>query len=250
MSYAISGQRPSPMKAEQHSRRNVHRWRIPAEELLVFRLLPAADRPRWIERVRTPARGQRPQGSHYLDAGLSAVGRSFRESDPRIVEATITALLGKYGATDQPILKDMYRSNVALLQKFKTIDPTRLRPAVYEPVRIALVNPLLPIGEGSVEVPPTQVFSCSRQGVKGIGATWLVARKGGYTEEETSLLCELLHRFLQHQYAKRYPVHPEHCRVADLVNGSIVDRGSLANSGVGKELDGMLGELLEWMSKE
>jgi hypothetical protein len=228
---------------------SINRRKLAANDLLQFLRLPAAEKKGWVEKLR-PTRGRpaHTRDGDYWDRAVKAAHLSFQQQDLRVVDTVIAGLRDKIGATRDTIVQEMYQCNIDLLHTYRSLDLMRLRPAVRSVVYRELSGrEAFPHGPLDVAVQPGAVFSFRQEGQPYIGGTWFLARKGGFPPEERALLCELLHRFLQHQYGKRYRVHPDYCTVVDLVHGIVVDHRSLVNSGIGAKLDGVLEEIVDWV---
>lgn len=78
-----------------------------------------------------------------------------------------------------------------------------------------------------IQAKPSHIYTYGKKGEEKIGAIWFIAKINGYSEEEVGMFCDMLYRFLKHNYSKKYQLIPNHCISVDMLNGHIIDYSQL-----------------------
>lgn len=180
-------------------------------------------------KIEVPSEG----GGDYWITSVSAVNNSYRSNDIEIVNEKIEELREKTRNTNQNIAKNMYQRNVAILQKYKSLDIKKLRPPEkVEFLKKSTANSVLTIKGLQIQTKPNHVFMYNKDGDENIGAIWFIAKLKGYRIEEVGLATELLYRYIKSNYSKKYQLNSKYCLALDVVNGNAVNYFQIENGDI------------------
>lgn len=203
--------------------------KLSVKDLIEFRRKSDKSKKTFVENIKSnkivpPAEG----GRDYWTTGLSAVCNSFRTGNTDHVDDKIDELLEKIANTPHTISKNMYLRNIEILQTYKKMDWKTFRPTdeiLF--LKKSSGNRLLTIKGLEVETKPSHIYMFGKKGEEKVGAFWFIAKKDGYRNEEIGMFCEMLYRFLRHNYSKKFEVSLNHCVAADMTTGRIVDYATI-----------------------
>ena len=173
-----------------------------------------------VDKKRVSADG----GGDYWIPGLSAVWNAYRKNDLTVIDEKIEEVKGKLKETTFTITKNMYKQNIAILDRYKNMDLRKLRPKenlVF--LKKSTGNPILTIKGLEIETKPSSIYEFGTEDAKSIGAIWFTAKVRGYSTEEVGMFCDMLHRFLKQNYSKKYRIASKYCIAVDMISGNWVD---------------------------
>lgn len=167
-------------------------------------------------------------GGDYWISSLSAVWSSYRKDDLTVIDEKIEEVKGKLKETTFTITKNMYKQNIAILERYKNMDLKKWRPKDDQTfLKKSSSNPTLIIKGLEIETKPSCIYTFGAQDVKSIGAMWFTAKVRGYSLEEVAMFCEMLYRFLKQNYSKKYQIVSKYCIAVDMISGNWVDYGGI-----------------------
>lgn len=194
-------------------------------QLIEFRKKSAKSKKTFVEyfksnKIEIPVEG----GGNYWITSLSAICNSYRHDNLNLIDEKIIELQDKFGGTKYSNSKNMYQRNIAILESYKKMDLEKIRPTEnLSFLRKSTGDPLLTINGLQVEAKPSHIFSFGIKEAESIGAIWFTAKVKGYSVEEVGMYCDMLHRFLKTNYAKKYQLMPKYCVAVDMVSGIKID---------------------------
>ncbi|WP_295129099.1 hypothetical protein [uncultured Chitinophaga sp.] len=223
--------------------------KLSVKKLVDFRRKSARGKKTFVENIKstkieTPTEG----GGDYWISSISAIANSFKEDDLRFIDSKIEDLYGRIGDTSRSITKNMYRKNVTILEQYKKIDQKTLRPGVkLSFLKQTGIDSVLAVKGIEVQVKPTHVYTFKTKTEQNAGAVWFLAKIGGYRIEEVGMFCEMLHRFLIHNYSKSYKIDARYCIVVEALTGNWVSYANLIDGSVPRVLNSTLSEISKMM---
>ncbi len=187
-------------------------------------------------------------GGDYWITSLSAVCNSYRQNDFTYAEEKIIELKEKLRSTKRIITKNMYQRNISILQNFKSMDLKNLRPLQNLTfLKRSTGNSVLNIKGLQIETKPSYIFTFGNKEEQKIGAIWFTAKVNGYRSEEVGMFCDMLYRFLKHNYSNKYQLIPKYCIAVDLLSGNTIDYSKIENGALSKLLSPTLEEINKFM---
>jgi len=187
-------------------------------------------------------------GGDYWITGLSGVCNSFKERNLDIIDEKINELQKKISNTGRTNSKHMYQRNIAILQNYKSTDLKKLSPVgKLQFLKKSTANRLLTIKGLEIETKPSQIYLFGKKGEEKVGAIWFATKKDGYRIEEVGMFCDMLFRFLRHNYFRKYQLIPKYCVAMDLLSGNVVDYSQMEVGGLSQILSPTLDEINKLM---
>lgn len=164
-------------------------------------------------------------GGDYWTISLSAVCHAFKENDLQIIHEKIAEVRQKLKSSKGTGTQMMYQRNIKILENYLNIDLEALRPGgrlLFQ--KKSTGNTLLMIKGLEIEVDAKRyhAYAFGKKNEESVGAIWFVSQVKGYRIEEVGIFCEMLYRFLKHNYAKKYSLNSKYCIAVDLMSGYIV----------------------------
>lgn len=195
-------------------------------------------------KIHSPTDG----GGDYWVTSISAICNAYRDENLNIVDEKIIELQQKIKNTKLTIAKNMYQKNVENLENYKALDLNGIRPVEKLSFqKKSTGNPILTIRGLDVEAKPSHIFTFGNIDEEKVGAIWFTAKVKGYTMEEVGLFCEMLYRFLRHNYSSKYQLMPKYCIAVDMVSGHTIDYGRIEEGGISPVLNSTLDQLNKYM---
>ena len=108
-------------------------------------------------------------------------------------------------------------------------------------------NPLLTIKGLQVEAKPSHIYTFGKNDEEKVGAIWFVAKVNGYQKQEVGMFCDMLYKFLKHNYSKKYQLTPKYCAAVDMSSGHAIDYSEIEGGGVSQVLTPTLDEIIKFM---
>jgi hypothetical protein len=178
-------------------------------------------------------------GGDYWTISLSAVCHAFKEDDLQIIDEKIAEVQQKLKSAKATVTQMMYQRNIKILENYLDIDLKKLRPGgrlLFQ--KKSTGNTLLMIKGLEVEVDAKrcQAYAFGKKDEESVGAIWFVTQVKGYRIEEVGMFCEMLYRFLKHNYGKKYSINPKYCIAVDLLGGHIVSYSQIEDGTIPKVL--------------
>jgi len=217
--------------------------KLSVKDLVDFRGKSARSKKTFVENIKlnkpkTPTDG----GGNYWTTSLSAVCNSYKYDDLDVIDEKIAELLEKLSNCSYSRTKNMYQRNIAILEKYKSMDLKKLRPSSKPTfLKKSSGNPILNIKGLQVEAKPSHIFTFGKKDEEKVGAIWFAAKKDAYRIEEVSIFCDLQYRFLKHNYAKQYQLSSKYCLAVDILSGQTINYSNVE----GGELSNVLASTLD-----
>ena len=187
-------------------------------------------------------------GGDYWVSSISAICNSYRQGDFSLADEKITELQEKIRNTKRTITKNMYQKNVEILQNYKGMDLKKIRPTQkISFLKKSTGNPTLTIKGLQVETKPSHIFTFGNTDEEKVGAIWFTSKVKGYTIEEVGMFCEMLYRFLRHNYSNKYQIMPRYCIAIDMVSEHTVDYSKIQDGSLSPMLNSTLDQLNKFM---
>lgn len=184
-------------------------------------------------------------GGDYWVSCLSAISNILLDKDKRRIGGKIAELEERIEETDHKGTKTRWQRNIDILYNFEDFDFDSLRPEdihqLKKPVAISLVD----IEDFPIECKPNFVFWFENDGFREIGATWFIAKLGGYKKSELGMFADIMHRYLVANYSDDYKINAEYCVAVDLVNAREVRYSQILTD----EIKPLLGKTISEMRK-
>ncbi|WPQ61247.1 hypothetical protein SIO70_23080 [Chitinophaga sancti] len=222
--------------------------KISVKDLVAFRKKSDRGKKSFVENIKSskievPAKG----GGDYWISSLSAISKSYKEDDLDITNGKIKELQKKIKGTKHRITKDMYQRNISILERYKNLDPAKIRVnGKLSFLKKSSGNPLLTIKGLQIETKPSLIYTFGSKG-ENIGAIWFTAKVEGYKIEEISIFCDVLYRFLKHNYSKKYQIASRYCIAVDMISGNMIDFSDIESGSLAKILPNTLDEISKLM---
>ena len=164
-------------------------------------------------------------GGDYWTISLSAVCNAFKQDDLQIIHEKIAEVQQKLKNSKSTGPKLMYKRNIAILQNYLNTNAKNLRPEgkLFFPKK-STGNTLLSIKGLEIEVDAKRchAYIYGKKDEESVAAIWFIAQVNGYRIEEIGMFCEMLYKFVKHNYAKKYSLDAKYCIAVDLLSGQIV----------------------------
>lgn len=191
-------------------------------------------------RIDPPSDG----GGDYWVSCVSAVCNAYRYNDINFIDQKIDELRGKADDTAVTITKNMYGRNIENLRHYKVMPYKKWRPSgKLEFLKRKGTNPVLVVKGLEIEVKASLVFRFGNEDEPKVGAIWFFAKKDGFRIEEVGMFCEMLYRFLRHNYARKYTLASQFCIAVDLFSSRAVRYSELESGAVPSALLPILDEI-------
>lgn len=219
--------------------------KISVKELVEFRRKSDRGKKTFVEKIKSniieaPAEG----GGDYWISCLSAICNSYRNNDLNLIDDRVEDLVERLGNTNYNRTKNMYQQNISILQKYKNLDVQKLRPnGKLFFLNKSTGNPILTIKGLQIEAKPSLIYTLGKDGKEKVGAIWFIAKKDGYTHEEVGMFCDMLYRFLKHNFSKKYQVDSQFSTAVEMVSGRILSYSEVVSRSLSTELSSTLDEI-------
>lgn len=223
--------------------------KLSVKDLIEFRRKSDRGKKTFVESIKSkvleaPAEG----GGDYWITSLSAVYNSFKQDDIKIVDKKIDELYRKLSDSQHSITKSMYNRNISILERYKKMDRNTLRPnEKLSFLKKSTSDSLLTIKGIQVKSSPSHIYTFKTKTEEKVGAIWFVAKVNGYRIEEVGMFCDMLNRFLVHNYSKRYQLDPKYCIAVDTLSGHRVEYSQIEDGNISPMLTSTLDELSKLM---
>ena len=219
--------------------------KIPVKDLIEFGRKSPKGKRTFVDNIKStkieiPAEG----GGDYWIASLSTVCTSYKQDDIKLIDNKIDELQEKLGNTRFNRTKDMYGRNISILEKYKRMNLKTLRPSgKLTFLKKSSANPILTIRGLQIESKPSHIYTFGKQGEEKIGAIWFTAKVNGYKIVEVGMFCEMLYRFLKHNYPKKFQIAPKYCLAVEMLSGNTVDYSQIESGRITQSLTPTLEEI-------
>ncbi len=191
-------------------------------------------------KVETPSES----GGNYWVSSLSAVCNSYKTGSFDTIDEKIDELQKKLDDTEATRTKNMYKRNISILQKYKSIDLKKLRPGgKLSFLKKSTGNPLLTIKGLQIEAKPSHIYTFGKKEEEQIGAIWFIIKKDGYRIDEVGMFCDMLYRFLKHNYVKKYQLLLQNCLAVDILSSQVINYSEIEDGTVSQILNATLDEI-------
>ena len=184
-------------------------------------------------------------GGDYWVSCLSAIARTFKAEDLKLITDKIDELEVKYKEVEHKITKDMHRRNINILREFEKYDFKKLRPSKaieYQRKKTGLLG----FKTFDIKVRPQHVFTFGKEGEIQVGAVWFVAKLGGYKTEDLGMFADILFNYLKAGYSK-YSINTKYCIAIDVFKRSHVAYSQIESGKVPAVLIPTLNDLKKFL---
>lgn len=198
--------------------------KLSVKDLVDFRRKSDRSKRTFVEKLKsTKPEPPAEDGGDYWVTGLSAIGNAYRDNDIGIIDNKIDELQAKWSASRRTATKNMYQKNIAILEKYKSMDRKGLRPgSKLSFLKKSTGKSVLTIRGLEIKTKASHIFTFGK-GEESVGGICFVAQKDGYRMDDVGLFCEMLYRFLKHNYAKQYELASKFCIAIDMISGNRVN---------------------------
>jgi hypothetical protein len=97
-----------------------------------------------------------------------------------------------------------------------------------------------------IEAKPCHIFSFSENNSEEVGGVWYIAQLKGFKKSELGMFTDILYRYLNTHYSKKFYVNPRFCIAVDLFNGQEVNYTEIQNGTIPILIDSTLDELIKF----
>jgi hypothetical protein len=206
--------------------------KLSVKALVEFRGKSERSKKIFVEKMKsTKIESPAASGGDYWVTSFSAVCNSYKNNDLTIIDQKIEELKDRITSSVHTISKNMYQKNIANLLTYKELDLNKLRPSgKLSFLKKSSADTLLTLRGLQIQTKPSHIFSFGKDD-ENVGAIWFTAIKDGYRIDQVGMFCEMLYKFLRHNYSKEYRLFSKFCVAVDLVSGQAVNFGDI-ESGV------------------
>ncbi len=183
-------------------------------------------------------------GGDYWISCLSAIRSTFKYDNTDLLDEKIDLLRDKIKVSEIKRIKDQFQRNIDIVNNFKDYDFQHLKPNTdLTFIKQVKHQFLLDIKGLPVEAKPCYIFSFSENNSDEIGGIWFIAQLKGFKKSELGMFADILYRYLDKHYSKKYYVNPDYCIAVDLYNGQEVNYTEIKNGNIPILIDSTLDDL-------
>jgi len=187
-------------------------------------------------------------GGNYWITSLSAISNSYKLNDLQFIHEKKYELEAKLENTEYKRTKTMYERNIAILYKYEDYDFRKLQPSgEIKFIKKHNIDSILTIKGLQIKATPTHVITFQNNDIKEVGAIWFIAQLDGYRQDELGMFTDILFRYLEKNYSKKYNINTQYCIAVDVINNFDVSYLKLQNGEIPSILDKTLDELTKLM---
>lgn len=183
-------------------------------------------------------------GGDYWISCLSVIRNTFKNDNTDLLDEKIDLLRDKIKVSEIKRIKDQFQRNIDIVNNFKDYDFQHLKPntdlTFLKQVKHQF---LLDIKGLPVEAKPCHIFSFSENNSEEIGGIWFIAQLKGFKKSELGMFADILYRYLDKHYSKKFYVNPDYCIAVDLYNGQEVNYTEIKNGNIPILIDSTLDDL-------
>jgi hypothetical protein len=218
--------------------------KLSVQALIEFRGKSDRSKKIFVEKMKsTKIESPDAGGGDYWVTSFSAVCNSYKNNDLTIIDQKIEELKDRITSSVHTISKNMYQKNITNLLTYKNLDLTKLRPpGKLSFLKKSSTDTLLTLRGLEIQTKPSHIFSFGKED-ENIGAIWFTAKKEGYRIDQVGMFCEMLYRFLRHNYSKKYTLLSRFCIAVDLVSGQTVNYGAIESGAVAPLITATLADI-------
>jgi len=183
-------------------------------------------------------------GGDYWISCLSAIRNTFRYNNLDLLDEKIELLRDKINISEIKRIKNQFQRNIDIVHNFKDYDFQHLKPNVDLTFLKQVKHQLLLEIEGlPVEAKPCHFFSFSENDSEEIGGVWFVAKLNGFNKSELGMFADILYRYLDKHYSKKFYVNPDYCIAIDLYNSHEVNYTDIQTGKITALIDKTIDEI-------
>jgi hypothetical protein len=183
-------------------------------------------------------------GGDYWISCLSAIRNAFRLGEEDLLDEKIDLLYEKIKVTEIKRIKDQFQRNIDVLHNFKEYDFQHLKPnADLTFLRQPKNKSLLDINGLPIEAKPCHIYTFSEDNSEEIGGIWFIAKLGGFEKSELGMFADILYRYLDKYYSKKFYVNSNYCIAVDLFNGQEINYLDIKNGNIPMLIDTTIAEM-------
>lgn len=183
-------------------------------------------------------------GGDYWISCLWAIRNTFTSGNKDLLDEKIDLLKSKIKFLEIKRIKDQFQRNIDIISNFKDYDFEHLKPTEdLKFLKQTKNQTILIIKNFPIEAKPCHIFSFSKNNSEEIGGVWFVAQLKGFSKSELSMFSDILYRYLEKHYSKKFYVNPDYCIAVDLYNGQEINYTEIQNGKVPILIDSTLDDL-------
>ncbi|MGJ1414608.1 hypothetical protein [Sphingobacterium multivorum] len=186
-------------------------------------------------------------GGDYWISAVSCISRAFEAGNNIEIGEKIDELLEKIENSDAKITKNMFQRNIHILQKFEEFDFAQLKPKKFQLQKRSKKQSIVVLKKLPLYAKPNHVFLFEDNGVKKIGAIWFVAKLDGFTQDELSMITDILYRYLELNYSDSFEVATNFCIAFDVTTINILSYAQLGNKRIKSPLIELVNEINQYI---
>lgn len=168
-------------------------------------------------------------GDYWISC-LSSIRNVFKNDNKDLLDDKINLLNTKINLSEIKRIKNQFQRNIDILNNFKDFDFKSLKPNTNLTFLKQLKkDSILDIGNIPIEAKPCHIFTFSIDDKVQIGGIWFVAQLGGFNKSELAMFTDIIYRYLEKHYSKKFHINPNFCMAIDLFNGQQVNYSEIQN---------------------
>ncbi|MET1259424.1 hypothetical protein ABV409_08780 [Flagellimonas sp. DF-77] len=220
--------------------------KLPVKKLVEFRRLSKSQKTTFTNRLKVAKKSVSDGGGNYWVRSISAISGAFRENDKSHITDKIDEVSALYNLNKTPQVKNMYRRNIEILEKYIDFDFSHWMPSpnltfLSKPKSVLDMNGL------PIQILPQHIFSYGAKNNKCIGGIWLVVWQEGFKPSDLGIYSEALYRFLSSYYSEDYIVNPSACMTIDIANIQVVGYDKILSGDIPSTIDETMKSLKEYL---
>jgi hypothetical protein len=162
-------------------------------------------------------------GDYWISC-LSSIRNAFKYNNVDVLDEKIDLLKDKIRVSEIKRIKNQFQRNIDIIINFKDYDLKHLKPDIDLTFLKQLKHQtIIDIKKFPVEAKPCHIFTFTRDGKEQIGGIWFIAQLNGFKKSELGMFVDILFRYLNKHYSKKYYVNSNYCFAVDLYNGQDVN---------------------------
>jgi hypothetical protein len=183
-------------------------------------------------------------GGDYWISCLSVIKNTFKYSNIDLLDKKIELLENKIKASEIKRIKNQFQRNIDIINNFKDFDFEHLKPdgnlTFLKQIKSQFI---LEIKGYPIESKPCHIFTFSENNSEEIGGIWFIAQLKGFKKSELGMFTDILYRYLEKHYSKKFYVNPKYCIAVDLYNAQEVNYEKIKNGEVPVLIEQTLDEI-------
>lgn len=222
---------------------------VNVSKLIEFRKLTERSQATFAKNLKIPKKPKLEDnegGGNYWQRSLSGVSTSFKNNDNNIVKERINSLLAAYEPCDKEKVRNMYKKNLNILQKYEDFDFSVWNPSATFKFISKTDEPLI-IKDIPFRVMPQHIFRYGTKEYKVVGGVFFVVSVAGYEPEDLGIFSESIFKYLSKQYPDGYYVDPSNCFTINIANMEVVRYQDILDGKIKSQFDNTINSLKKYL---